>query len=76
MSTGAMSASRRGPGGLVLEVELECLAKIAQGLFHRLALARHLDFETPGDVQGQFLGDSGGESHGQVYDSRACPKLV
>ena len=42
--------------GLVLEVEREGLAEIAQGPLHALALARLTDFEAAGDVPGAAWG--------------------
>jgi hypothetical protein len=42
--------------GLVIELELEGLVEIAQGLPHALALARDLDFEPAGDVPGRLVG--------------------
>ena len=43
--------------GLILEIELENLAKVGQRLLHRVALAGHLDLETAGDKPSWLMGD-------------------
>jgi hypothetical protein len=61
--------------GLILEVELERLAKVLQGFLHAVALARDLDLQAARDVPGRFLGDGGGESHGSESTVRHHPSL-
>lgn len=71
----------RWPGGLGrLKVQFKGFFKVGEGLFFRLALARHVDFKALGDVPVPFSPDGGGEwsFHGHILaqEYRLAPDVA